>query len=273
MINLAQIGAVAHTEFRFCLRRGGPIIGVVAAGFILTAGTLFLGVPNAEGLTPSAATQAGAQALAMAWPAFEWLALGLLPIVAAPAIPSDRQFGVFELLHSLPLTGGTYLIGKVLGTVAAVLGTGLLSLIVHLILHAIMVGSPQIDLYLKLTFSSGLPILLWATTAGILVSAGLQTRRSAILAGVLTGMAGLFIWNISSWFNLITGQSFAEQANRLSYQAISKFIFGQYGLLPPYVRSDPTVGSQALQSIAVAFLALLGIVAVARLALWRKEDF
>jgi hypothetical protein len=272
MMTLARIGAVAYTEFRFCLRRGGPIIGMAGAGFVLTAVTLYIGVKNSQGL-PSYATQAGANALAMFWPVFEVLVLGLLPIVTAPAIPLDRQFGVFELLRSLPLTGGVYLIGKVLGTVAAVLGTGLLVLAIHIVLHLVMIGSPQVDLYLKITFFSGLPIVLWATTIGVLAGTGLRTRMTAVFTGVLAGIAGLFIWYASSWFNLATGRSLAEPANGSAYQAISKFIFQQYGLVPPYGFHDPNAGGQALQSIILPFLVLLGAAIAARLWLLWKEDF
>jgi hypothetical protein len=272
MINLARIGAVAYTEFRFCLRRGGPIVGMAAAGLVLTAVTLYIGMKNSEGL-PSYATRAGANALAMSWPAFEVLVLGLLPIVSAPAIPLDRQFGVFELLRSLPLTGGVYLIGKVLGTVAAVLGTGLLVLAVHIVLHMVMIGSPQVDLYLKITFFSGLPIVLWATTVGVLAGTCLRTRMTAVLTGVLVGIAGLLIWYASSWFNPATGRSLVEPASPSAHQAISKFIFQLYGLVPPYGFHDPNVGSQALQSMIIPVLALLGAAIAARLWLLWKEDF
>jgi ABC-type transport system involved in multi-copper enzyme maturation permease subunit len=244
---------------------------MVAVGFILTAATLYFGVENAAGLSPSAATQTGAQSLAMAWPSFEWLALCLLPIVAAPAIPSDRQFGVLEILRSLPLTGGVYLIGKVLGTVVAVLGTGLLVLAIHIVLHLIVIGSPQVDLYLELTFFSGLPIVLWATAVGVLVGTGLRTRLTAILAGIPVAIAGIFIWNIPNWFSLVTGRLLAEQNAHLTYQPISTFILGQHGLL--YVPMNPNAGSQALQSIIIPFLVLLGVTIAARLWLLWKEDF
>jgi ABC-type transport system involved in multi-copper enzyme maturation permease subunit len=244
---------------------------MAAAGLVITAATLYFGVQEAEGSSPSGATLAGAQALAMSWPVFEWLVLGLLPIVTAPAIPLDRQFGVFELLRSLPLTGGVYLTGKVLGTMAAVLGTGLLVLAVHIVLHLMMIGSPQVDLYLKLTFFSGLPIVVWATAIGVLAGTSLRTRLTAILAGVPAAIAGIFIWNAPNLFNLVTGRLMAEQNAHLSFQPISAFILGQYGLL--YGPLNPNAGSQALQSIVIAFLALLGIAIAARLWLLWKEDF
>ncbi len=38
-----------------------------------------------------------------------------MPIIVADTIPKDRQFLVRELLHSLPMSSGVYLIGKLLG--------------------------------------------------------------------------------------------------------------------------------------------------------------
>ncbi len=53
------------------------------------------------------------------------IALLVLPIVSADVIARDRQLGVREVLEGLPVTQGTYLIGKLLGWWAAA-GSGLL---------------------------------------------------------------------------------------------------------------------------------------------------
>lgn len=270
---MRQVLAVAWAEFRFGLRRGGPIVGTAAASLLLIAGTLYLTLMNAEGLSPSdaAAAGVGAQELAMAWPVFEWLAMGLLPIVTAQAIPADRQFGVHELLRSLPLTGGVYLAGKILGTLGVVLLTGGLALALHLVLHAVLIGSPQVNLYLELALLSGLPVIVWASTIGVLTGVGFATRRAAMFAGVIAGIAGTLIWSLSA--GAAAGQWIVSDANRLIYQAPSRFVFGQYNLLPPWVGEGTTSGLQAAQAILIAFLVLLGVGVVARMWLKRKEAF
>jgi hypothetical protein len=117
---------------------------------------LFLAV-NAEDLSREYIADAGASALAMAWPAFQWLALGMLPIVTAPTIPADRQYGVDELLRSTPLTGSIYLAGKVLGVIAAMLLTGAAALTLHLVLHFAFIGPINSGLYAELILLNGLP--------------------------------------------------------------------------------------------------------------------
>ncbi|MGB7538853.1 MAG: hypothetical protein WBM17_09955 [Anaerolineales bacterium] len=273
MNTLTRIITVARMEFLFCLRRGGPIIGMVIAGLILTIATMFFGSNNAAGLSSAAATQAGAQALAQSWPAFEWLVLGLFPIVAVTAIPLDRQFGVFELLRSMPLTGGVYLLGKVIGTLAAVLGTGLLVFILHIILHVIMIGTPQADLYLKLTLLSGLPNVVWATSIGVLAGTAFKSRLTAILAGVPTAIAGIFLWNAPSWFAKGTDPSLSGGSSRLAYSPVSSFILGHFDALKYLVSGTPNGGSRALQSIVISFFVLICAVIAARFWLLWKEDY
>ena len=270
MRTLWQMAAVVRTELRFGLRRGFPVIGTAAVGLVVSAGTLYLVFMNMEGMPRDYAAKAGAGALAMAWPAFQWLALGVLPIVSAPTIPSDRLFGVDELLRSLPLSGGIYLAGKVLGVLAVVLLTGAVTLTLHVLLHLALAGPLNPGLYLELTLVAGLPLLLWAPTVGVLAASGLRTRRTAIIMGILTGIAGPPVWALA--LRPPTGQpSFSvETTSLLSRQAASDFVLGRRGLLPPWV--PPVTAGEVAQVFAVAFLALFVLAIVARLWLWRKEN-
>jgi hypothetical protein len=270
---LRQMAAVAHTEFRLGLRRGGLVIGTAAVGLIVTSGTLFFASTDVEGMPRHFAAKAGAQGLAMVWPVFEWLALGLLPIVSAPAIPSDRQSGAGETLRSLPLTGGVYLSGKVLGTLATVLPTAAVALTLHFLLHLVLLGPIGTRVLLELTFLSGLPLLLWASTMGVLVGCLLQTRRAAILIGVVVGMAGPLMWTMPFGAAAGPSQWATGDANRLIYQAISRFVLERYDLLPAYIPHSLQTGMQALQSIIIALFVLAGAATVARLWLKWKENF
>jgi len=184
-----QLAVIAHTELRFGLRRGWPVIGTAAVLLVVSAGTLYLAYMNTQDAPRSLVAQESASSLAMVWMGFPALALGVLPIVAAPAVPSDRQLGVSELLRSMPLSGGIYLAGKVLGTAAAVLLTSVIGLIVHLSVHLIVVGPFDVGLYLELALWGGMPLLLWASAIGVVAVCGAQTRRAAVLIGVLVGLS------------------------------------------------------------------------------------
>jgi ABC-type multidrug transport system permease subunit len=265
-----QMFAVAHAEFRFGLRRGGPVVGTAAVGLVVGAGTLYLTFMNAEGMPRAYAASAGASALAMVWPAFQWLALGVLPIVCAPAIPSDRQFGVDELLHSTPLTGGIYLAGKVLGVVATVLLTGTLVLMLHLGLHWALIGPINSGLYFELTLLNGLPLLLWASAMGVLAASGLRTRRTAIFIGILVGILSPYPWALA--FRPPSDlRSFQGTASMLSRQPISDFVFQRYDLLPPWV--SPVTSQQVFGIFFVALLTLIVVAVAARLRLLRQDNF
>jgi hypothetical protein len=267
---LRQIAAIARTELCFGLRRGWPVVGTAVIGLVVSASTLWLAFMNMEGLPRRYAAEISAGALAMAWPAFQWLGLGVLPIVTAPAIPSDRQFGVDELLRSLPLTGTIYLAGKVLGTMTAVLLTGAATLALHLGLHLALIGPFDPSLYLELTVLSALPLLIWAPAVGVLAACGLRTRRAAIFVGVLVGMAGPLCWSLAFRPPADLGP-YAGTASLLSRQPVSDFVLGRYGLLPAYVL--PATNGEVVQVLVVAQLVLLVVAVAARLRLYWKENF
>ena len=265
---LWQMAAIARTELRFGLRRGWPVVGTAVVGLVVSTGILYMTFLDMEGMPRSYAAQDGAMMLAMVWPAFQWLALGVLPIVAAPAIPADRQFGVAELLRSLPLSGGIYLAGKVLGTVAAVLLTGATVLTLHVLLHLALVGQLNPGLYLELTLLSALPLLVWAPAAGGLAACSVRTRRAAIFIGALVSLAGPLCWGLAFRANL---RPFVGTASQLSRQVASDFVLGRYGLHPSWV--PPVTGQEVARGLLVALLELLAVGIFARLWLWWKENF
>jgi hypothetical protein len=265
-----QMLTVARTELRFGLRRGWPVIGTAAAGLVVSAGTLYVAFMNAEGMPRAYAASAGASALEMVWPVFQWLALGVLPIVCAPAVPSDRQFGVDEVLHSTPLTGGVYLAGKVLGVMATVLLTGAAILILHLGVHWALVGPFNIGLYLELILLNGLPLLVWASAMGVLAASGLRTRRTAILVGIVVGFLSPYLWALA--FRPASDLSpFQGTSSLLSRQPASDFVFQRYDLLPPWV--SPVTSGQVLGVFLAALLALLIVAVAARFQLLRRDNF
>lgn len=269
MKTLWQIFAIARTEFRFGLRRGWPVVGTAAVGLVVSVSTLYLAFLNMEDMPRKYAAEVGASALAMAWPAFQWLALGVLPIVTAPTIPADRQFGVDELLRSTPLTGTIYLAGKVLGVIAAMLLTGAIAFTLHLLLHFVLIGPINFALYLELTLLNGLPLLLWASVIGVLVASALRTRRAAIFVGILVGALSPYPWALA--FRPPPDVNYVPYTSMLSRQAASDFVFQRYDLLSPWV-PQVTV-AQVAQVFTLALLTFLIVAIAARLWLLQKESF
>jgi hypothetical protein len=83
-VSLQQVAAIARTELRFGLRRGWPVVGTAVIGLVVSAGTLYVATSNIAGLPRTYAAGAGADALAMSWPVFQWLALVVLVGVLSP---------------------------------------------------------------------------------------------------------------------------------------------------------------------------------------------
>lgn len=288
MNTLYQILGIARTELRFALRRGGPVVGVLAVSLVTSGSALYLASNDAQDY-PSlsrALLGGGMNELYMAWPAFLLLTLAVLPMVCATAIPSDRQFKTHELLCSFPLGGAAYLAGKVLGTWAAVTLVGGIALSIHLLLHLLLAGPPNAGLYLALTVLCGLPLSLWSSAAGVLVGSVLSTRRSAWLAGLLVGLASVFVaalaFRPAPDYHAIPVLHYSSQAqataNLLTHNVLSDAVFQHFhvysmdadirlGLIPP------ATGSQVALALAAGLAALLAGSLLARAWLARKESF
>jgi hypothetical protein len=191
MIN--QILTIAGMEFRFGIRRGWPIVGTMVVMVVIGGGSLYLTGMNLQGLNEFVLVLVE-NGLRMALPPLNILVLAVVTMVCSPAIPLDRQSGMHELLFSLPLTTGRYLIGKIFGTVVIVLASfGVLSGL-FILLNLVLFGHFYWVLYRDAFFISVFPVLIWATVLGVLAGAGMKNRFSATAIGLLAGLAGLLPW-------------------------------------------------------------------------------
>jgi hypothetical protein len=232
MKTLVQIYAIARTEFRFGLRRGGPVVTTLLIGLVFGAGILI--VPLAD-LSTSKETlsqvmqnqtvveqwaekgfsmdffrqiYAGSMAnmtvfsVPMSWFILVITSFLLLPAATATSLPADRAFGVAELLHSMPINGGIYLAGKVLGVGVTVALIGLIPLglffvvLEWIFLDAFQVGVPAdvFGFFFKFVLLDGLPILGWGLTIGILAGSGFRSRRAAVFPGLVAGILSILFW-------------------------------------------------------------------------------
>ena len=126
----------------------------------------------------------------------------LLPAATAASLPADRSFGVAELLHSTPISGGSYLAGKILGVGLMVALIGLIPLglffgvLEWAFLDAFRVGVPVdvISFFVKFALMDGLPVLGWGLTIGILAGSVFRSRLAAVFPGLVAGILSIFFW-------------------------------------------------------------------------------
>ena len=191
--SIYQILGIARTEFKFGLRRGFPVMGMVLVSG-LTSIVVFFSIYSGANSVYGDITQVSS--LARGWTAFVALVPVVLPLVTILSIPSDRDFKVFSWLFSQPIDGAIYIFGKVLGMLAIVLGSWVVVTILHMVIYRIWIGSFALGNDLVLMLVGGLPLVIWSTCLGVLAGGWLQSRRQATVTGVLLGLANML------WLNL-----------------------------------------------------------------------
>ncbi len=239
MNTLRQVFAIARTEFRFGLRRGGPVVPLALIGLVLNISIWMITSAQVSNFKadmqynfygdaarlqrvqalgihiPTIADQAdfiNTDGLMGSW-TFSYILSQLLLVAAvAPAVPADRQFGVLELLRSLPLGGGRYLAGKVLGVLAAASLVSAVFLLVYLAISWILVGAIAYKLVALLVLLDGLPLLVAGITLGVFVGAPLGRRTPAAACGFVAGVLGLGGLILASKDNPYVGGGFLSPA-------------------------------------------------------------
>jgi hypothetical protein len=314
METIRQILAIARTEFRFGFRRGAPVVVTALIGLIVGAGVLVSPLANLSQwaansvLTPEKVETLASYGLTpdewalfirafmsdvfvfstlMAW-LLIFLALLLLPMATSASIPADRKFGVSELLRTTPITGLTYLAGKILGMLATVLLTagvmlGLFFAVTEIILFSTVhygLSAGASWFLIKIAVLDGLPLLVWGTAVGVLIGIFFRTRRAAIFPGILAGIASLIGWAAAfrapaqgligvtdlAYFYVL--QNYHSPAQALQFQ-----MTGQDANMFN-IAGAPIVGIGQLALMYLAVIAALAILAaLARLWLQWKENF
>jgi len=317
MKTVRQILAIARTEIRFGFRRGGPVVMTALIGLVVGVGILVLPISNfvlnpsfnIKTLTPDQVAKLAAFGLTigefkkyftdfgadmtimgagMAW-ALMLLAFVLLPPATVSSIPADRKFGVGELLRSTPITGGSYLAGKILGVIAHVLLIASITLALFFIalevffLHFLQASIPAylVYFYITLTLLDGLPILAWGSAVGVLTGVAFATRRGASLPGLAMGILSIPFWGLA--FTPVKSYSTMDVAAYYLfinyYSAAQAFEAKVTGQAPLGLFFLPGGGTavvsirQVLWMYTTAFLILLAFAILARLWLKWKENF
>jgi hypothetical protein len=292
-----QILAIARTEFRFGFRRGGPVAVVALIGLSVSAGIVFMTVSmgsmikeysqayerlrhdpvfleqlSAQGLTFEKAVPSPSKmlentlggSLAGGWLPFPLLAFILIPMLAAPTLPADHAVGVAELMRSTPISGGTYLAGKVLGVIASVLLTAAAGMLLYSTVTVVIYGIfPFTKLALELTLLDGLPVIVGVSGLGVLIGTPMRRRSSASLIGMVSGVLSLILWMLPSKPWTDAGLPFDLAA----YSVFQRNLMGMG-------EGTPAIATSAIVTMYVYAIIVLALIAVlARLWLRRKENF
>lgn len=168
-----------------------PLLGIfLARNHIGSLDQLLL---PAAGLGPEAARQASTASLLMlTWAPLFMVLLMLLPPVAAETVPRDEQLGVGELLHSLPLSPGVYLGGKLAGLWVSLLAgiAGGLGVVGGVWWFG--VGPFDLGVYVQMLALGALPVAGLNSGLSMLLAANQPNRRRAIGVGTVFSVVCLF---------------------------------------------------------------------------------
>lgn len=228
MTSWARLRGIAGYEFRMHWRRRALLVMMLA--FVVMTGASIL-IAGDSLLKPENLDEIRYRQVVSAYAIFTaWMPLGvglalILPVMVADTIPLDRQYGVRDLLDSLPVSRAVYLGGKLLGMWAAVLiGLGMALAFVALA-WMLRVGVFDLGSYVEMALAGAASVAVLNGGLGVLLAVGQPTRRRAIL--VVIGALALFIfvlpaitnnWDLRLSFN-------GQILNPLRMPIINRYLF------------------------------------------------
>lgn len=199
-VKMMQVGKIAYYEFRMHWRERALLVVLLAVAVLNVFSILII----ASNTIPVEVDVNQMVNYMLAAPVSVTLAL-VLPIVVSNTIPKDTQWGVRELIDTLPVGQDVYYAGKVAGMWAAVLA-GLMGVAaVTGILYRAIFGALDLRSYIEMWLVVGVLLVLLNGTLGVLVTATQPNRRRAALVMIAVFILAIFLG--------------AEDFNTLSLQA------------------------------------------------------
>jgi ABC-type transport system involved in multi-copper enzyme maturation permease subunit len=140
------------------------------------------------------------------WIPIYFVILVLYGPMMSEVIPLDHNVGVRELLESLPLKHETYLAGKLLGMLLALLSGLVIAALVVGAAAWVVFGGFEIAPYVQMWLVGVFPLVLLNPGLSLLLAAGQPTRRraAAIGGGLAIICMALFA---TSTMNILNGES------------------------------------------------------------------
>ncbi|NUM44945.1 MAG: hypothetical protein HUU38_09580 [Anaerolineales bacterium] len=194
------LGVIRYEMLLLWRARMIPLIFAVITGiFLVSAGYNRIQHADeftslAEVLPPDAAREQVTEMALGTLTGLTMIVVILLPLFTADTRPKDHQFGVAELLETLPVKGRTLLSGKLLGSwgwvLAGLAGMFGLALAWERVLFGPLAMKPLGELF----FLTALPLGLYTSGMGLLLAAGQATRRRAMMIALaFVGVYGILL--------------------------------------------------------------------------------
>ncbi len=189
---LAQIWGIARCEFLIHWRRRGLKVMLLSYAVMQIFFFFVQFEMSGSGAEANQSTSLTAEILAAHTHAVlfgTWLIgaaflLVMFPFIVAESLPRDRQFGVRELLDSLPIPLPVYLGGKVLGAWAAV-GSAVLPVVaVASVVWRFIVGPYQVGPVLGMALIGFGVLVVLNNGLTVLAAAGQRNATRALLVGL-----------------------------------------------------------------------------------------
>lgn len=195
---MGQLRAMAWYEFRMHWRRRTLIVATLSLVIL----NLMMIWANRDSFSQWAGFQATNVVLPDITPIF-WIGIYIVILafigpMTADSVPLDRQVGISELLHSLPLPYSTYLIGKIAGMFLSIGWSLLISMVVIGVGAWIIMGAYDLGLFLRMWFLGALPLAILNPTLCLLLAAGQPTRRRAAVIGGIFALGCLIAFSLSA---------------------------------------------------------------------------
>jgi ABC-type transport system involved in multi-copper enzyme maturation permease subunit len=215
---LAQLGKMTYYEFRMHWR-GRALLVLTLAIAVLNLFSIWIFSAN---MLPIELDATYAAAGLISAPLSVTIAL-LLPIIVSDTIPKDQQYGVRELLDTLPVPRWVYLGGKMLGMWAGVLLGLLIAMIANGIFYQFTLGNLNLRVYLEMWLVAGVALLVINGSLGVLIPVGQPNRRRAVIL-----MVALFVVLFASIGQVFDTESLLAYINPFR-PAIVMYYIGSMG--------------------------------------------
>ncbi|MCB9451576.1 MAG: ABC-2 transporter permease [Anaerolineaceae bacterium] len=175
-LKLAQIAGIVRYEFRLHWR--GRALLVITLALLVMNGITALVMSQSSDAMPDG--------LVLNHSAMSWATVGvtlafLLPVVIADTIPKDRQLAVRELLDTLPMTQGAYLLGKLLGVYLAVLSGLAVVMVVTGGIDLALFGEVNLPSFAEIWLVGVVSMTILSGGLGVLLPATQPNRRRAVV--------------------------------------------------------------------------------------------
>lgn len=181
---IAQIGVITRYEIKLNWRRRSLLV-ITLAMLVLPVGLgLLMGNSLAGTVVGDTELEIATAVVPTTWFGIYIVLVLMLPVIVSDTIPKDEQYNVRDLLFSMPMTTGTYLLGKFTGAcISAFVSVGIVALVSGIVWRIIL-GAFDLPIVIEMWVLGALPLVFMNSGLTVLLAAAAKTRRAAIGVGV-----------------------------------------------------------------------------------------